>query len=53
MQGSRPSKELNATGVSKYSDFGPIEGYRKRKTGSMVYGLFTGGNFTGGLFTGN
>jgi len=26
-RGSRPSGELNTTGVSKYSDFGPIEGY--------------------------
>jgi len=26
-RGTRPSGELNTTGVAKYSDFGPIEGY--------------------------
>jgi len=25
--GTPPSGELNPTGVAKYSDFGPIEGY--------------------------
>ena len=27
MQGTAPSVGLNARGVAKYSDFGPIEGY--------------------------
>ena len=26
-RGTPPSRELNTTGVAKYSDFGPIEGY--------------------------
>jgi len=27
MKGTAPSAAFNTTGVAKYSDFGPIEGY--------------------------
>ena len=30
MKGTDPSAAFNTTGVAKYSDFGPIEGSRKR-----------------------
>jgi len=36
-RGTSPAAELNARGVSKYSDFGPIEGYaQKRCTGGKL-----------------
>ena len=27
MKGTPPSRRVNARGVAKYSDFGPVEGY--------------------------
>ena len=35
-QGTPPTGELNARGVTKYSDFGPIEGYISETVQDMI-----------------
>jgi len=36
-RGTSPSGELNTTGVAKYSDFGPIEGYISERVQDRRY----------------
>ena len=37
LRGTPPPGELNTTGVAKYSDFGPIEGYISQTVQDMRY----------------
>ena len=39
MKGTAPSAAFNTTGVAKYSDFGPIDGYISEAVQDMRYKL--------------